>query len=95
MERLAKNLIFALLIVSAVCVADLSSGSADTVYISNQQVSYSTNKNFMGSSSENNSEFWSKFRESVMPDDSQKNKPSDNKKTPPPDMNVQRPPKDR
>ena len=91
MERLARNFIFLALVVSSVCVADLSSASDGKInfsYCDNYEIQF-TEKNFVGMPTENNSEFWSKFRESVMPNDSQKNKvPNYEKNPPPPNKNM-------
>lgn len=80
MCRLAKNLIIILLAVSAVSFADLSSAFDGKTNSSNYQELHFTGKNFSG----NNSEFWSKFRESVMPEDSNKNNRPEHEKNPPP-----------
>lgn len=55
MKRLAKNLIVTVLVFGTVFAANLSfaESSFESVYYSG----------------ENNSEFWEKFKESVMPDD--------------------------
>ena len=90
MGRLAKNLIFAILMVSAVGVADLSSASDTGKNFSNYDKFQITEKKFLEMPAENNSEFWSKFRESVMPDDSKKDKmPNYEKNPPPPDRDSQ------
>lgn len=73
MERMAKNLIIAVLIGSAVFVAGLSAASDGRANCTNYhelEVQATTENK----AAENNSEFWSKFRDSVMPDDSDKDK---------------------
>ncbi len=81
MNRLAKSLITVFIVVSAVSFADLSSAfDGKNNSLSYQELQF-TEKNFSG----NNSEFWSKFRESVMPEDSNKNnRPEHEKNSPPP-----------
>lgn len=94
MGRLAKNFIFVVLITSAVCVADLSSASDGEKNFSDYNEFQFTEKNFAEMPAENNSEFWSKFRESVMPDDSKRNKiPNYDQPPPPPVSNMPGPPK--
>lgn len=71
MKRLAKNLIVTVLIFGTVFAANLSlaESSFESVYYSG----------------ENNSEFWEKFKESVMPDDDKnKGKIPNYEKNPPP-----------
>ncbi|MBR6014010.1 MAG: hypothetical protein IK062_09570 [Selenomonadaceae bacterium] len=94
MGRTAKNLISALLIISALCAADFSSASDGEKNFSDYQELQFTEKNFTDMPANDNSEFWSKFRESVMPDDSQKNKIPNYEKSPPPppDRNMPGPP---
>ena len=73
MERVAKNLIVALLIGSAMFVAGLSAASDGRANCPNYH-EIDTKTMAENKSGEKDSEFWSKFRESVMPDDSDKNK---------------------
>ena len=75
MGRLVKNLVVAVLIVSAVIVAGFSSASCSRENFSNS-TEITAEKSFSvvprKNSAGNDSEFWAKFRESVMPDDKQK-----------------------
>lgn len=95
MERLAKNLIIAVLIGSAMFVAGLSAASDGRTDCPNYH-EIETKMTATTDYDEKNSEFWSKFRESVMPDDSDKNKGKipNYEKPPdaPPDQNHQPPP---
>lgn len=72
MGRLVKNLTVALLIVSSVIIAGFSSASCSRENISNNTAEKSFSVVPRKNSAGNDSEFWSKFRESVMPDDKQK-----------------------
>lgn len=80
MGSLAKNLITTALIFSAVCVANFSSASVCGENLSCEKKIFATSDNL----DENNSEFWEKFRESVMPDDKDKGKIPNYEKNPPP-----------
>ena len=94
MERVAKNLIIAVLILSAVFVAGLSSASDGKANYSNYH-EIETKTTFKTNLDEKDSEFWSKFRESVMPDDSDKGKgkiPNYEKPSEPPPDHHQPPP---
>lgn len=74
MGRVAKILIITMLIGSAMLVADLSAASSE---VSSKCFSYyevTTLATDEKKSEEKDSEFWSKFRESVMPDDADKGK---------------------
>ena len=74
MRKLAKNLISTAIIFSTIFVANFSSASV-------------CGENFFAVSNhanENNSEFWEKFRESVMPDDDNKGKIPNYEKNPDP-----------
>lgn len=95
MGRLAKNLVFAVLIISAVSVAGLSSASDGKTDFSYCDKIQCAEKNFVDTPADNNSEFWSKFRESVMPDDSRKDKSPNYEKNPPPTKNMPPPPRPR
>ena len=70
MRKLAKNLILAGIIFSTIFVANFS--LAEKTFAMNYH------------SGENNSEFWEKFRESVMPDDNDKGKIPNYEKNPNP-----------
>ena len=74
MERVAKNLIIAMLIGSALFVAGLSSASDGRANCTNYHEIETKSTSFTQKSDEKDSEFWSKFRDSVMPDESDKNK---------------------
>lgn len=71
MERVAKNLIIAVLIGVAMLVAGLSAASDGRANCTNYH-EIETKMNDTVNYEERDSEFWSKFRESVMPDDSDK-----------------------
>ena len=73
MGRLAKNLIIAVLILSAMFVAGLSAASDGRATCPNYH-EVETKMTVTTNLDERDSEFWSKFRESVMPDDSDKGK---------------------
>lgn len=73
MGRLAKNLIIAGLILSAMFVAGLSAASDGRANCPNYH-EIETKTTFETNLEGRDSEFWSKFRESVMPDDSEKGK---------------------
>lgn len=90
MKRLAKNLILFALAFSAIFAADLSTTSDDREKFLNCRAN-NVEKNFLYNS-EGNSEFWSKFRESVMPDDNNgKGKIPNYEKNPPPPPPDKRP----
>ena len=75
MRRLAKNLIVYASIFSLGLVANFSLNSCcEQIFL---DVAYNSDEN-------NNSEFWKKFRESVMPDDNNKGKIPNYEKNPPP-----------
>lgn len=84
MRRLAKNLIFAVLLISAVGVADFSSASDGRKIFSDCNEIQFTEKIFVDMPANNHSEFWSKFRESVMPENSKRNENPNHEKNPPP-----------
>ncbi len=73
MERVAKNLIIAVLIGSALFVADLSAASDGRGNCRNYH-EVETKMTLTNRYEERDSEFWSKFRDSVMPEDSDKNR---------------------
>lgn len=94
MGRLAKNLIIAMLILSAMFVAGLSAASDGRANCTNYH-EVETKMSIVTNSEERDSEFWSKFRESVMPDDSDKGKgkiPNYEKPSEPPPEHHQPPP---
>lgn len=92
MGRLAKILLLNILILSAVFVAGLSSAPEFSPDLKNYDISNSAAivENIpLEDQGEKNSEFWSKFRDSVMPEESDKGKiPNYEKNPPPPDKSA-------
>ena len=85
MRRLAKNLILATAVVSAIFIVDLSDAGAASLYYEKP----CTIKKFCPfdtDSSKNYMDFWSKFRDTVMPDPEE---PQDN--NPPKEMKKPKP----
>ena len=83
MRRLAKNLILATAVVSAIFIVDLSDAEAASLQY---EKIYTTEKicPLDADSSKNFLDFWSKFRDTVMPDEPQNNNPPKEMQKPPP-----------
>ena len=73
MKKSVSNLILTILLGSAILTAGISSG-ADGKSLENNFEKFSFGQENFSAGNDHNSEFWSKFRESVMPDE--KNTPS-------------------
>ena len=85
MRRLAKNLILATAVVSAIFFVDLSDAAA----ASNFEKTCRQEKicPLYANGSKKYLDFWSKFRDTVMPDEPQNNNPPKETKKPPPQKN--------
>lgn len=77
MRRLAKNLILAAAVVSAIFIVDLSTSEAANFQCEKIcPLDADSSKKYL--------DFWSKFRDTVMPDEPQDNNPPKEMKKPPP-----------
>ncbi len=76
MRRLAKNLILAAAVVSAIFSVDLSDAEAANFHCEKICPLDTDEKKYL--------DFWSKFRDTVMPDEPQDNNPPRETKKPPP-----------
>lgn len=85
MRRLAKNLVHAALVISTVCIVDISlfPVNKDGFIVQEKFIAVSPKDN----PDENDSEFWSKFKKSVMPEEDDKGKIPNYEKNPPPPAN--------
>ena len=85
MRRLTKNLILATVAVSAIFIVDLSPCGAASLHV--EKTCHEKICPFQTGISKQYVDFWSKFRDTVMPDEPQNNNPPKEMKKPEPEKN--------